>query len=464
MKPRILIVDDEPGMVSSCADVLHSKTDDFLPEVEVGTATNGAAVLDRLAEAHFDLLITDLRMPDMDGLELVQRAREIDPDLVTVIITAYPTIETANEALREGAAEYLVKPFTAEQLRLVVGRCLSQRRLREENRWLRRQLTHASGSAGIVGVSPGMREVSRLIGRVAQSTASVLILGETGTGKGLVARAIHDESPRRDKSLIQVDCGAFPDHLLESELFGHEKGSFTGAHAERPGLLECANESTFFLDEICELPLTLQAKLLGFLQNRWFRRIGGRDPIAVDVRMLAATNRDIESMVAAGEFRKDLYYRLNVIQLEVPPLRDRLEDVSPLVTHFIDSLNRKNWWAIHSISTRALACLETYRWPGNVRELENVIERAASLTVHETLDVEDLPDHMQEKAETEVSRRRSFAEAREAHLCRFERAFLEGVLTETGGNVREAAARANLPRTTMYRYLAKHDLEPRTYR
>jgi len=452
-------------MVSSCVEVLQSRTDEFVPEVEIETTSSSLVALDMLAARPCDLLITDLRMAGMDGVELLKRARKLSPDLAVVIITAYPTIETADAAIREGAVDYLIKPFTAAQLRLVVGRSLGQRQLREENRWLRRQLARSLAIGGIVGASPAMQELSRLITRVARTTASVLVLGETGTGKSLVARAIHAESPRRDGPFIQVDCGSFPEHLLESELFGHEKGAFTGAHEAKQGLLECAEGGTFFLDEICELSLPLQAKMLGVLQDRCFRHVGGRNLVNVDVRFLAATNRDIEARVAAGEFREDLFYRLNVIQLKVPPLRDRLEDIPVLATHFLECFNRRNGAMIQSITPRTLARLQTYEWPGNVRQLENVIERAASLTAHDLIDVEDLPAEIGGAVSTDGDEgTSSFAAAREEHLRRFERAYLENLLKETNGNVMVAAVRARLPRTTMYRYLDKFNLVPRSFR
>jgi len=465
MKPSILIVDDEPGMVSSCVTVLQSRTDSFIPELEIDTATSAQAGLDLLRERTYDLLISDLRMVGMDGMELLGRARGLDPDLIVVMITAYPTVETASEAIQDGAADYLVKPFTAEQLRLVVGRSLFQRRLRDENRWLRQQLTRPPAIGGLIGASEAIQEISLLIKRVAKSTANVMVLGETGTGKSLIAGAIHAAGPRRSQPFVQVDCGSLPEYLLESELFGHEKGAFTGAHEGRRGLLQCADGGTFFLDEICELSLPLQSTILGALQDRRFRRVGGREPIGVDVRVIVATNQDIEARVTAGEFREDLYYRLNVIAIRLPPLRERLGDVPLLATHFIETFNRKNEASIRGVTPRALACLNAYAWPGNVRELQNVIERACSLTAGEILDLVDLPEHLSGESPTQgESHPLSFAEERKEHLRRFERVYLETVLRETGGNVKDAAARARLPRTTMYRYLEKHDLTPQRFR
>jgi len=364
---KILIVEDEPKMA-------------FLLEAELNDAghratsvTDGREAVRRVEREHFDIVITDLRMEGMDGIEVLERVKGLDPQTEVVLITAYATAQTAVEAMKKGAYDYIIKPFDIEELKLLVKKIEEKQGLLYENALLQEKARREGLLVG--GRSPAMRKVLELIDKVAPTDATVLVLGESGTGKELVARRIHHTSPRRDKPLVAVHCATFPENLLESELFGYERGAFTGATRRKVGHFEYADGGTIFLDEVGELPASVQAKLLRFLQERQFTRLGGVEPVRVDVRVIAATNRDLEREVREGRFREDLFYRLNVFPIELPPLRERREDIPLLVEHFLRQRNRPP----DVISPEAMEALLAYDWPGNVRELENVIERALIL-------------------------------------------------------------------------------------
>jgi two-component system, NtrC family, response regulator AtoC len=357
----------------------------------VRSAGSGVGCL-RLAEAEpFDMALIDLRMPDVDGLEVLQRLTAVQPGVPVVILTAFATIDTTIAAIRAGAYDYLSKPFRMEEIALVVRRTLANQRLARENVHYRQELRERYGVENLVGQAPQMVEIYKLVARVANLDATVLILGETGTGKELVARAIHYAGPRAERPFVVVDCAALPETLFESELFGHERGAFTGAVAARRGLLETAGSGTCFLDEIGDLPSGLQAKLLRALQERTIRRVGGNDAIPINVRMVAATNRDLGALVREGSFREDLYFRLNVIPITVPALRERLADVPILAQHFLAKYARATGKRVTAFAPETLARLNAYPWPGNVRELEHAIERAVALTASEVLLPDDLP-------------------------------------------------------------------------
>ena len=370
----ILIVDDEPN-IRRVLEAVFSK-DGY----RVFVAENGKKALDVVStEPDLDVMLCDLVMPDLNGVEVLEAAREINPGLSVVMITAHGTIKTAVDAMKLGAFDYVTKPFDMDEIKLVVKNALERSRLLAENIQLRQELKSRYRFDGVVGESGKMQEVYKIIERVAGSNATVLIRGESGTGKELVARAIHYNSPRSAKPFIAVSCAALPETLLESELFGHEKGAFTGAVGQKAGRFELAHQGTLFLDEVPEISPAMQVKLLRVLQERQFERVGGTRTLQVDVRLIAATNRNLEEAVASGAFRADLYYRLQVIQVFLPPLRERKTDIPPLVEHFIEKFNQQNGKNVKFVSQEAMELLMKYSWPGNIRELENAIERGVVL-------------------------------------------------------------------------------------
>jgi two-component system response regulator HydG len=384
-KASILIVDDE--------QTNRVALDALLTQEGFGVeqAESGDEALVRLAQGAPDILITDLRMPGMSGVELLERARELYPDLIVLLVTAYADAETGVRAMQAGAEDYLTKPLRIEELLVILDRALERRRLRREASELRARLGEKLSFSNIIGGSTAMQAVFRTIDRVAPTRATVLVTGESGTGKELVAQAIHDRSPRAKAPFIKLHCAALAESLLESELFGHEKGSFTGAAARREGHFKNADGGTLFLDEIGEISPSIQVKLLRFLQERAFERVGGNETVHVDVRIIAATNRNLGTEVAEGRFREDLFYRLNVVNVEMPPLRARPEDLVPLATYFLSQFAKENRKAIEGFAPNAIARIESYSWPGNVRELENVIERSVVLCDGPRVTVEHLP-------------------------------------------------------------------------
>jgi two-component system NtrC family response regulator len=384
-RPRILIVDDELNMCRSLKIMLGE--DD---RYEITTATDGRRALGQL-DPSLELVITDLSMPDVDGLEILRRAKEVSEDIQVVVMTAYSTVESAVEAMKLGALEYLIKPFSNDEMQLTVEKALKLNELRRENRSLKARLTDTTRVGQLIGQSEAMRQVFFLIERAAESDATVLIRGESGTGKELVARALHFTGARKEGPFVAVNCAALTDTLLECELFGHERGAFTGAIRTKIGRLEQANKGTVFLDEVGDMSPALQTKLLRALEERTFVRVGGVETIQVDVRYVAATNRDLEQAIGEGSFREDLYYRLHVVDIRVPPLRERLSDVPLLVDHFLRELAEARGRAPRRLAVEAGEALLRYSFPGNVRELQNVIERAFIMSDGEVLTVQDLP-------------------------------------------------------------------------
>ncbi len=380
---KILVAEDERNLREGIAEAFRDAGH------EVVEAADGEQALEEVRAQLFDLVITDYRMPGMDGLELVRRIRMVNDQVAVIMITAYGTVEGAVEAMRLGAYDYIQKPFQLEELELKAERALEHRRLL--TRLLladRRELVHSFDN--IVGESPAMRRIFDIVRKVAPSNATVLILGETGTGKELIAEAIHRNSARKEGPFVKVNCAALPENLLESELFGHERGAFTGADRQRIGRFELANEGTLFLDEIGTMSLATQAKVLRVLQEREFERLGGTRTIRSDVRLIAATNRDLEEAIEAGEFREDLYYRLNVVTIRMPPLRERKEDIIPLATTFLERFARDMKKPLRGFSPGALRVLTRYNWPGNIRELENTIERAVLMSDGEIIEPRDI--------------------------------------------------------------------------
>ena len=382
---RILVVDDEPAQRELVSGFLRKHGFDV---VEAGGGREGVA---RFKHEPFDLVLTDQRMPDLSGLEVLEAVRSTSPETAVVIMTAYGTIETAVSAIRAGAADYLTKPLNLDELLHRVHRVRERLHLVTENRELREALTERHRVEGIIGDSGQMQEVLSLVRRVAPSDATVLIRGESGTGKELIARALHYASPRAAGPLVKVNCAALVESLLETELFGHEKGAFTGAVASRKGRFELADGGSIFLDEIGDLPPHVQVKLLRVLQEREFERVGSSRPIKVDVRLLAATHRNLEALVREGRFRDDLYYRINVVTIMLPPLRERREDLPPLIEHFLRAFAEKNGKTVRGLTREAREALLRYDYPGNIRELENLMERAVVLTRDDVIGMEDLP-------------------------------------------------------------------------
>jgi DNA-binding NtrC family response regulator len=455
---RILIVDDEPDLVASWARVL--RPDGYA----IVTVTEGERALALLESERPDVVVTDLRMPRVDGMGILRRGLELDPHLSVVVVTGAGTVESAVAAMRAGAFDYLLKPLPSnDALRLVVQRGLDRRRLLTENLRLREPLAPRVGFDKLVGQSPAMKAVFDLAERAARSEANILLQGESGTGKELFARAIHANSPRASEVFVPVDCASLPDALLESELFGHERGAFTGADRVKPGMVEVADRGTLFLDEIGELPLALQAKLLRALQERQIRRVGGTKFLSVDVRLVSATSRDTAEQVRKGEFREDLFYRVNVIAIALPPLRERTGDVALLSHHFLRRYGRNRERPMEGVDPEAMAILDAYPWPGNVRELQNVIERACVLGHGPLIQVRDLPDHVRGRGRevlTLPGKDLPLHQAREAWLRVFAQEYLTDLLRRHAGNVSQAAKTAGVDRKTLHRLLAKHGIRP----
>jgi two-component system, NtrC family, response regulator PilR len=388
---HILVVDDERSMRELLMIVLRREGH------RVYLAENGAAAVGVLEKNAVDVLISDIKMPGMSGVEVLREAKRIDPDIVGIMITAYASTDTAVEALRLGAYDYLTKPFDVEELKAKVNNALERRALRQENSLLKRALRTQTSFSNIIGRSKAMQDVFDLIETVAPTNSTILITGESGTGKELVARAVHVNSLRRDRAFVALNCGALPETLLESELFGHMRGAFTGAAVTKKGLLETAEKGTVFLDEISEMSPLMQVKLLRVLQERKFRRLGGNEEIDADIRIIAASNRDLPKFVAEGRFREDLYYRINVIPIQLPALRERREDITPLAEHFTAKYSQQAGKTISGLTEEAIHALEAAPWPGNVRQLENVIERAIALERTAIIQASSIPSDLRQR-------------------------------------------------------------------
>jgi len=432
---RILVVDDERSMREFLEILLRKEG------YEVATVGDVDGALLALESDDYDLVISDIQMPGKSGLDLLKAIRDANSDAMVVMITAFATTETAISAMKEGAYDYVTKPFKVDEIKLVVQKALEKKTLATENARLRSELRTERRERQMVGNSGPMQQVYEMVGRIASTKTNVLIVGESGTGKELVARAIHTESDRADAPFVALNCGAIPENLLESELFGHVKGAFTGAVGNKPGLFEAADGGTLFLDEVGELSLPLQVKLLRALQERTIRRVGGNSDRRVDVRIVAATNRRLEDEVAAGRFREDLYYRLNVIQLALPPLRERVEDLPLLVHHFIEKFARELGKPVRGISEEAMARLRAHAWPGNVRELENGIERAVALSRSEWIEAESLPPALGQAAEGKGAAK-PLPEGRidlDDLVAEYERGLLLHALERAGGVKKRAA-------------------------
>ncbi len=444
----LLVADDDPGLRESLERTLTREG------YRVVLASDGRAALERVQAGGIDLIVTDLKMPGLTGLELLRAAKAIAPDVDVILLTAFGTVEEAVKAMKDGAYDFLTKPFRREQLLKLVDKALERRALIEKNKALQQRLDDLLSSGAVVGGSPAFRRMMALVDQVADSSATVLIQGESGTGKELVARAIHDRSARRGKAFVAVNCAALPETLLESELFGYEKGAFTGAAGRKEGRFELADGGTLFLDEVADLSVVTQPKILRVLQEGEFERLGGTRTISVNVRIVAASNQNLAGMVKDKRFREDLYYRLNVITIHVPPLRDRREDVRVLAHHFLRVYAAKNNRKLDGLTDEAIRRLEAYAWPGNVRELENVVERSVVLARGGQVEAGDLPDDVNG---TKAPPRDAILELIGTPLADVEQRLLNETLRITGGNKTQAAKLLGIDVRTVARKLDRLD-------
>jgi DNA-binding NtrC family response regulator len=463
MAERILIVDDEVDMLELLKRIIEDKTN-----YQVVITPDPLGVSRILEENAFDLVITDLRMPGQSGLELLETIRKKDEQIPIIILTAYGTIESAVEAMQKGAFSYITKPFKKEEILLTIDNAFNFQRLKNENIFLRKELEDKLKFPFLIGSSPLMEKVFQRIMQVARTSATILITGESGTGKELAAKTIHFHSQRKDRNIVAVNCSAIPETLIESELFGHLKGSFTGAIRDKKGLVEEADRGTLFLDEIGDLNLIMQTKLLRLLQEGEYKPVGSSKTLVADIRFIAATNQDLMDKVYKKEFREDLFYRLNVIQIVLPPLRDRKDDIPVLAQHFLDKYNKHNQKDIKGLAPEALEVLNTRAWPGNIRELENVIERGVILSRTDILQLVDLfpedqpvsfPFRIQENIFLSP-----FKEAKEHIINNFHIEYIRRVLAKHGGNVSLAAKECGLKRPYLHRLMRENDIQSKNYR
>jgi two-component system response regulator HydG len=440
-KIRVLVVDDEEGAREGLRKLLR------LEGYDVTLAEDGAVALERASERPPDVVVTDLKMPRMDGFELMTRLKQLYPELPVIVVTAFGDVSSAVTAMRKGAEHYLVKPVDVDELQVALEKAVERRDLRVEADNLRRQARERDqgGLENLIGTSPAMQHVYKVATQIAAAKATVLITGESGTGKGELARAIHAKGPRADKPFVALHCAALAETLLETELFGHEKGAFTGADRRRIGRFEQASGGTLFLDEIGEIPASLQVKLLRVLQEKTFERVGGNEPLTVDVRLVAATNRDLASLVEQGKYREDLYYRLNVVHVEMPPLRQRANDVLVLAQHFLRRFAKENGKPLEGFTDAATAKILAHRWPGNVRELENAVERASVLAQGTLVDVDDLPFQVAAAGRVGI-------QIPGSTMAEIERHAIESTLDAVGGSTARAAEMLDISvRTIQYR-------------
>jgi DNA-binding NtrC family response regulator len=459
---HVLIVDDDPAVRDVLQEALMQE------EYNVSTAEDGAAAIQAVKESVVHIVITDFQLPDIDGLAIIDRLAKFDAKIIPIMMTGFGTIETAVRAMKSGAFDFITKPFDLEAVAVVVRRAAEVLRLRQENHLLRKAVRDQYRLEQMIGASEPIQHVMEFVQKVADSDSTVMIQGESGTGKELVARMLHFNSLRKDRPLVPVNCGAIPENLLESELFGHEKGSFTGATHARMGRFELANGGTIFLDEIGEMSLPLQVKLLRVLQEREFERVGGNRTIHVDVRIVAATNQDLETLVEEKRFRKDLFYRLNVIPIVIPPLRERRSDIPLLIDHFLARFNQTKHSEVSDLAPDALRLLTEYDWPGNIRELENMIERLVVLKKHGVLSIEDLPE--------KICRRSSGTELKEQFIRfsedginlsreveQYEKHLIMEALRKANGVTSRAAQLLQLNRTTLVEKLKRRGVDPRSH-
>ncbi|HEY2151837.1 MAG TPA: sigma-54 dependent transcriptional regulator [Vicinamibacterales bacterium] len=455
--PRILVVDDERSMRELLAIVLRREG------YEVLLAENGRAAIALLEREPVDLLISDIKMPDLSGVDVLRAAKKIDRDILGIMITAFASTDTAVEAMRLGACDYISKPFDVDLLKMKVREKIENRQLKQENLLLKRTLGLSHQFANIIGRSEGMLAVFKMVETVARTNSTILLTGESGTGKGLVAQAVHFNSLRREKPMVALNCGAMPEALLESELFGHMRGAYTSADSNKKGLLEVAEKGTIFLDEIGEMSAVMQVKLLRVLQERRFRRVGGLEELTADIRVIAATNQDLTRLIAEGRFREDLFYRINVIPISLPPLRERREDIPLLADHFLAKYAEQMDKAVTGISHDALDLLVQYDWPGNIRELENVLERAVALEGTPTVLTDSLPgnirgDRARGTVQPPADGLPDAGFDLEAHVKEIERGYIAEALKRAGGVQVKAAELLGMSFRSFRYYVKKYNL------
>lgn len=450
MPTKILVIDDEESMCNFM-EIMLAKAG-----YNVDTVVSAPEGVSMLKEKNYDLVIADLNMPEMSGIEVLKQIRSFKKDQDLVVMTAYASVETAIEAMKQGAADYITKPFKVDEIKLTIEKIINRRHLLIENDTLKKQLQGDNSFDNFIGTSEEVVKLKKLARRVASTDSTVLVLGESGTGKDLIAKAIHHHSPRCGGRFITINCAALPEQLLESELFGHKKGAFTGAIRDKEGLFKAADGGTFFLDEIGNTSLAIQVKLLGVLENKTITPVGETRPIEVDVRLIAATNSDLEDDVKTGRFRADLFYRLNVIPLPIPPLRERREDIELLTDHFIHKFCSKLNCAPKRISGEAAELLKAYHWPGNVRELENTIEQAVLLVRDETIQASDLPDKIQSPPPAGVVQE---AQPSNPTLESIEKAYIHFVMSQTDGKKAKAAKILGIDTSTLYRKIERYGLK-----
>jgi two-component system response regulator AtoC len=445
---KILVVDDDPDIVAVLEELLRKEGH------QVATCATGAAAIAAGRDEQFDVVVVDIRLPDLDGLAVLRAFQEASPDVAVIVTTAFGTVETAIQAIKTGAYDYIPKPFKLDEVRIVVRRALERKRLLQENRRYRQELRGKYRLENVVGASGPMLEIFKTVARVAPTRSLVLLQGESGTGKELIARTIHYNSDRAQGAFVAVDCGALPETLLESELFGHERGAFTGATGLKRGLFEVARGGTCFLDEIGDVCPAVQSRLLRVLQEHEIKRVGGTEPIKVDVRVIAATNKSLETLVKAHTFRDDLFYRLSVVTITLPPLRERRDDIPLLAEHFLRKFAQDVGKRVERIAPETMALLTAYGWPGNVRELEHTIERAIILTQNPTLLPQDLPPDLQASPAG-----RPIGGAEVLPLREVERRHLLFALDRAKGNRKRAAEWLGVTRRTLYRMAARHGIK-----
>lgn len=451
--PSILVIDDKESMRTVLEQSLREEG------YTVDTAADGTKALDLARNKNYDLAITDLKMPDVDGLEVLSELKEIDNDMSVIIMTAYGTVESAVDAMKNGAFDFITKPFDPDHLNFIIERALENRRLVAENSLLREELANTLGFTEIIGQNEKMKEVSRLIQKVAGSDTSVLLQGESGTGKELFARAIHNLSPRRDKPYVALNCAAIPRELLENELFGSEKGAYTSSVARKMGKFEIADGGTLFLDEVGDMEISLQAKLLRVLQQKSFERLGGTKSVNVDVRVIAATNMNLTDLIRKKHFREDLYYRLSVFPITIPPLRERVDDIKPLAEYFVDKYCKEMKKPLRSLSREAMNLMEKYHWPGNVRELENTVERSIILAEGKKITPEHLAIRLQTTNEIRLREGAGLKEIGAHAQAQAERAAIIRILKQVRGNKRKCSEVLKIDYTTLFDKIKRYKID-----
>ncbi len=449
-KPKIIIIDDERNTREGLERALKQNYD-------VTLADSGRRGLELIFERGFDLVLTDLRMPGMDGLELLKRVQTVERPPTCIMLTAYGSIENAKEAMRAGAEDYLLKPVNLDELEKTIKKALESRQLKAENKRLKSELASQYAFEKVIGQSPAMLEILETVKQIAAARSTVLLTGENGTGKEVIARALHQLSNRAGRPFVVIHCAALASSLLESELFGHEKGAFTGATERKPGRFEVADGGTILLDEISEIDSATQVKLLRVLETRSFERVGGTEPILVDIRLIAATNCDLKKMVAEGKFREDFYYRLDVLNIHVPPLRDRREDIPILLAHYLEIYNEENGKQIQGFSSEVTNILESYDWPGNVRQLKNCVERLVVLCRNDAITVKDLPQDIRDAVSSSPLAKTGRVDALDIEAN--EKFLIEKALKESNGNRSAAARKLGISRRTLHRKLNQYELD-----